>query len=534
MISELLSSAVTEALRSLGVDEVPAGVTMERPANLDHGDWSTNAALVCQKIVGKNPREFGQELLDVLEVDTPRYVRKMEIAGPGFVNFFLDNSYLQSILTQVIDAGQDGFGLQEFGDGQRINVEFVSANPTGPIHAGGGRWGAYGDSLARIMSRCGYEPHREYYVNDRGVQTQIFGASLSARKAGDDIPENGYAGQYVVDWANEMPDDVDPIEWGIERSLEDARETLKSMQVSFDTWSSEKALVEDGKMERIMVDLRESGHVFDEDDATWLRTTDFGDDQDRVLVKSDGQPTYFLPDIAYHCDKFSRGDLLIDVLGADHHGYVPRMRAALQILGYQPDQYEAVIGQNVKLVRDGAEVKLSKRTGTMIEIRELVDEVGPDVARFAYLLQSVDTPQVIDIDVLKANAAENPVFYVQYANARIHSLNRTAAERDITRIPLTEVDVSVLNDERELAVLKELSRFDEVVAAACVNRAPHQITTWARELARVFHGFYHHNKILADEVDPAVTQARWWLAEATGIGLGVALELLGVRAPERM
>lgn len=534
MISELLSSAVAGALRSLGVDDVPAGVTMERPANPDHGDWSTNAALVCQKIVGKNPRQFGQELLDALQADTPQYVVKMEIAGPGFVNFFLDNSYLQSILKQVVDAGQDGFGQLNIGEGKRVNVEFVSANPTGPIHAGGGRWGAYGDSLARIMTRCGYETHREYYINDRGVQTQIFGQSLTARKTGEEIPENGYAGQYIVDWAAEMPDDVDPIEWGIERSLEDARETLESMQVHFDTWSSEKALVEAGLMEQTMVDLRESGYVYDEDEATWLRTSDFGDDQDRVLIKSDGEPTYFLPDIAYHRDKYDRGDLLIDVLGADHHGYVPRMRAALQILGYKPEQYEAVIGQNVKLMRDGAEVKLSKRTGTMIEIRELVDEVGPDVARLAYLLQSVDTPQTIDIDVLKANAAENPVFYVQYANARIHSLNRTAMERELTRVPLDEVDVSVLNDERELAVLKELSRFDEVVAAACANRAPHQVTTWARELARVFHGFYHHNKILAEDVDPAVAQARWWLAEATGVGLAVALDLLGVRAPERM
>lgn len=534
MISELLSSAVTKALHTLGVENVPAGVTMERPANPDHGDWSTNAALVCQKLLGKNPRQLGQELLDVLEADTPKYVVKMEIAGPGFVNFFLDDAYLQTILNQVIDAGQDGFGQQDIGQGQHVNIEFVSANPTGPIHAGGGRWGAYGDSLARIMTRCGYKTHREYYVNDRGVQTKVFGASLTARKAGEEVPENGYAGQYIVDWASEMPDDVDPIVWGTERSLVDARETLESMQVQFDTWSSEKALVEAGKVERVMVDLRESGYVYDQDDATWLRTTDFDDDQDRVLIKSDGEPSYFLPDIAYHCDKFNRGDLLIDVLGADHHGYVPRMRAALQILGYKPEQYEAVIGQNVKLMRDGDEVKLSKRTGTMIEIRELVDEVGPDVARFAYLLQSVDTPQTIDMDVLKANAAENPVFYVQYANARIHSLNRTAADRGITRIPLDDVDVSVLNDERELAVLKELSRFDEVVAAACVNRAPHQITTWARELARVFHGFYHHNKILADDVEPSTTQARWWLAEATGVGLAVALDLLGVRAPERM
>ena len=534
MISQLLSSIVSDTLQTLGVEEVPQGVTIERPANPDHGDWSTNAALVCQKIVEKNPRQFGQELLDALQTQDLPHVEKMELAGPGFVNFFLQDSYLQAVLGEVVTQGVDQFGRQDIGQGRRVNIEFVSANPTGPIHAGGGRWGAYGDSLARILTHCGYETHREFYINDRGVQTKLFGESLEARKSGQPIPENGYAGQYIIDWAEEMPDDVDAIEWGAQRSLQDAEETLGSMQVSFDTWSSEKALVEAGHMEQGMVDLRESGYVYEKDDATWLRTTDFGDDQDRVLIKRDGEPTYFLPDIAYHRNKFERGDYLIDVLGADHHGYVPRMRAALQILGFAPEQYEAVVGQNVKLVRGGKEVKISKRTGTMIEIRELIDEVGPDVARFAYLLQSVDTPQTIDIDVLKANAAENPVFYVQYAHARIHALERKAAELDITRVGFDDVDLSVLTDERELVVLKELSKFPEVVAMAAADRAPHKVTTWVRELARVFHGFYHHNKILADDVDPSVTQARLWLAEATRVGLSVALNLLGVKAPERM
>ncbi len=534
MIRDQLLDAVKAGLVELGVAEVPDAVVVERPANRDHGDWSTNAALVCSKIAGRNPRELGQALADYLGANRPPHVEALEIAGPGFVNFRLAPTWLHDVLTEVVTDGEAGYGRLDLGGGMQINVEFVSANPTGPLHAGGARWGAFGDSLCRVFERCGYAPHREYYVNDRGVQTTLFGQSLSARKAGEEPPENGYVGQYIDDWAAEMPDDVDPAEWGRDRSLAEVRDALAAMHVSFDTWSSEKALVESGAMEAALAELRASRHVFEEDGAVWLRTTTFGDDKDRVLIKNDGEPTYFLPDIAYHRDKFTRGERLIDVLGADHHGYVPRMRAAMAALGHDTDDYEVIIGQNVKLMRDGVELKMSKRAGTIVTIDDLVDEVGPDVARFAYLLQSVDSSQTIDIDVLKTEASENPVFYVQYAFARIHSIGREAANRGIERAPLADADLSLLTHERELEILRELSTFPEVLAIACNDRAPHKITAWVRELAAAFHGFYRDCPILRSDVDPDLQQARFWLTDAARVGLAVGLDLLGVDAPESM
>ncbi|MGH1504210.1 MAG: arginine--tRNA ligase [Acidimicrobiales bacterium] len=533
MMRDTLLEAVRSALGTLGVDPVPDAVVIERPANREHGDWSTNASLVCAKIAKMNPRALGEALAAELGAQDLPHVEGLEIAGPGFVNFRLAPTWLHDVLRDVVTAGVD-FGRQDLGGGASINVEFVSANPTGPLHAGGGRWGAFGDSLCRVFERCGYVPHREYYINDRGVQTVLFGQSLVARKNGEEPPEGGYVGQYIVDWAAEMPDDADPTQWGRDRSLTEVRESLASMNVRFDSWSSEKALVDAGAMEVTLDALRATGKVFEEEGATWLRTSDFGDDKDRVLIKADGEPTYFLPDIAYHRDKFDRGDHLIDVLGADHHGYAPRMKAALEILGHGTDDYEVIIGQNVKLMRDGEEVKISKRAGTMITIDDLVDEVGPDVARFAYLLQSIDSSQTIDIDVLKAQAAENPVFYVQYAFARISAIGDKAAERGVTRADLADVDLSPLSHERELELLRQLSVFDETLALACRERAPHKITAWVRELASAFHGFYYDCPILRDDVDDDTRQARLWLTEAARTGLLVGLDLLGVDAPEQM
>ena len=534
MIREQLLEAVTAAMTTLGVDPLPDGAVIERPARREHGDWSTNAALVSSKIAGRNPRELGQELIGLLEADPPTHVEALEIAGPGFVNFRLAPTWLHDLLREVVAEGEASFGRLDIGAGRSVNVEFVSANPTGPIHAGGGRWGAYGDSLARILERCGHKVHREFYINDRGVQTKLFGQSLEAAKAGEAPPENGYVGDYINEWAAEMPADADPTEWGKQRSLREAREVLASMHVEFDTWSSEAALVVSGAAQETVGQLRSSGHVYEHEGATWLRTTDFGDDKDRVLIRSDGEVSYFMPDIAYHRDKFNRGDLIIDILGADHHGYVGRMKAALQALGIAPDDYEVIIGQNVKLVRDGVEVKMSKRAGTMIEIRDLVDEVGPDVARFAYLLQSVDSVQTIDMNALAAQASENPVFYVQYANARIHSIGREAAQRSIERRPIADVDLSILTEERELELLRQLSALPEVLELACNERAPHRITNWVRELAAAFHGFYRDCPILRSDIPDDVQQARLWLTEGARIGLSVGLDLLGVNAPEQM
>ncbi|MEM7142982.1 MAG: arginine--tRNA ligase [Actinomycetota bacterium] len=533
-VRESLRSALRDALEAAGVDPVPTEIALERPANPEHGDWSSNVALATAKAAGRNPRELGQQLVDHLTANPPTHVTGVEIAGPGFVNFRLGDTWLHEVLGDVVGAGIDGFAASDVGVGRSVNVEYVSANPTGPLHAGHARWAAYGDSLSRLFVRCGWTVNREFYVNDRGVQTQLFGASLAARAAGDPLPEDGYQGDYVAEWARDLPGAADPVAWGIERAQTDQRQVLSSMNVEFDRWASEKALVESGAMERVIDELRAAGYVYEQDGATWLRTSDLGDEKDRVLFKSDGDATYFVPDIAYHHEKYDRGDLVIDILGADHHGYVRRMSAAMQMLGHPADSYEVLIGQNVTLVRDGTEVRLSKRAGTMIEARELVEFAGTDVARLTFLLQSIDTTQTIDLDVIVIESSENPVYYVQYANARVHSLARQAVERGIERVPFDEVDLSVLGHERELALLRTLSELPDVVVRATENRAPHQVTTWARECAAALHGFWHDCPILRDDVDDAIRQARMWLVEATRIGLGVGLDLLGVSAPESM
>ncbi len=534
MVRSSILDAVHQALEELGVDHVPPGVTVERPANPDHGDWSTNAALVCAKQAKKNPRQLGEELMTALEQAELPHVEGLEIAGPGFINIRLAPSWLHETLREVVTQGTESYARSDIGAGIEVNLEFVSSNPTGPLHAGGGRWGAFGDSLARILHRCGYQPHKEFYINDRGSQTALFGLSLSARKGGKEVPEGGYRGDYVTEWAMEMPDTADPTTWGIGRALQEVEESLAAMHVRFDTWSSEKALVESGAVERTLEQLRDSGHVYVKDNATWLATSELGDDKDRVLIKADGEYTYLLPDIAYHHDKYNRGDIIIDILGADHHGYVPRMRAALIFLGHEPNEYEAIIGQNVKLMRGGEEVKLSKRTGDIIAVDELISELGPDVTRFAYLLQSIDTTQTIDIDLWKAQASENPVFYVQYAHARIHAIGVEAARRGIERHRLEQVDLSGLVDPNELAVLRHLLELEDALVSAARDRAPHRMTTWVRELAAGFHSFYTHCPVLRSDVDPQLQQARLWLVEACRVGLSIGLDLLGVEAPERM
>jgi arginyl-tRNA synthetase len=533
-VREQLRSGLRGALIAAGVEPMPLHITLERPANPEHGDWSSNVALATAKAAGRNPRELGQQLVDHLADDPPPHVSSVDLAGPGFVNFRLDDSWLHDVLRDIVDQGTADFAVSSLGAGRSVNLEYVSANPTGPLHAGHARWAAYGDSLARLFARCGYAVQREFYVNDRGVQTQLFGASLAARAAGEEPPDDGYRGEYVSEWAEEMPDGVDPVGWGLERAHADQVEVMRSMNVEFDHWASEKRLVASGAMESVLAVLRETGHAFDDEGATWLRTTEFGDDKDRVLVKSDGEPTYFLPDIAYHHEKYERGDLVVDILGADHHGYVKRMSAAMQALGHPADSYEVLIGQNVTLVRDGQEVRLSRRAGTIVLARDLVELAGGDVARLTFLLQSIDTTQTIDLDVLVAESSENPVYYVQYANARVHSLARQADERGMARSPLGDVDLSVLTHPRELALLRSLSELPDVVERATEHRAPHQVAMWARECAAALHGFWHDCPILRDDTEEPVRQARMWLVEATRIGLGVGLDLLGVSAPESM
>jgi arginyl-tRNA synthetase len=432
-----------------------------------------------------------------------------------------------------------GYARSSVGTGTRVQVEFVSANPTGPLHAGHGRGAAYGDSLGRILERCGYEVSRESYLNDRGVQMHMFIDSLEARRRGDEPPADGYHGQYVIDWAADIPENIvdrDELwEWGEARAVEDHREVLARMNVHFDHWFSERSMVESGAIDVTLADLREHGVVYESDGAVWLRSTDYGDDKDRVLVKSDGQFTYLLPDIAYHRDKFGRGfDLLIDVWGADHHGYVPRMKAAMQALGHDPSELECAIIQLVNLLKGGQPVRFSKRAGDIVELADVLDEVGPDAARLTYLLQSIDSTQTFDYDLVTSQANENPVFYVQMANARIQSIFRVATERGVERPPLADVDLSLLTHERELEVLRTLSELPDIVRIATTDRAPHKVATWVRELADRFHGFYHDCYVMGDGVSPELTQARLWLVESSRIGFAIGLDLLGVSAPESM
>ena len=533
MIRDSITTALRAALTDVGI-EAPAEIHLERPGRREHGDWSSNVAMATAKAAGRVPRELAGDLVARLEASPPAHVERVEIAGPGFVNFHLRESWLHEVLTDVLAAGEGDYARLDIGGGRRVNVEFVSANPTGPLHAGGGRWAAYGDSLCRIMERAGHVVHREYYLNDRGVQMDLFGASLAARRDGTALPEDGYAGDYIAEWASEMPADADPKVWGYDKVKQELRDSLAAIGVTFDTWFSENSLSESGAVDATLQDLRDKGVVFDADGAVWLRTTDFGDDKDRVLVKSDGEPTYMLPDIAYHRDKFARGhELLIDIWGSDHHGYVARLKAGVQALGHAPDELEIILGQLVSLVRGGEAVRLSKRAGDLVLLDDLVDAVGADVARLTFLLQSLDTRQTIDLDLVTAQSNENPVYYVQYANARIHSIGRRASEEGLERKPLDAVDLSLLVHERELELLRSLSELPEVVALACSDRAPHKVTTWVRELADRFHGFYHDCYVLGD-VPPELTQARLWLVEGARTGLAIGLDLLGVSAPESM
>lgn len=535
MIRDQLADALRATLVTLEVEPLPDVIQLERPARREHGDWSSNVALVAAKKAGWKPRDLAVAMAERLQADKPAHVTEVEVAGPGFVNFRLAETWLHDVLVDVVERGVTQFGRHDTGDGVAVNIEFVSANPTGPIHAGHGRAAAYGDSLARLFERCGYAVTREYYLNDRGTQIQLYVDSLVARKNGQPVPPEGYQGHYVVEWAAEMPDDADPFEWGEARAVADHREVLAQMNIEFDTWFSERSLVASGAILQTLADLDARGVVYELDGATWLRSTDFGDDKDRVLVKSDGEYTYLLPDIAYHRDKYARGsDQLIDVWGADHHGYVQRMRAALQTLGHGADDFEVVINQLVNLIQGGRQVRLSKRSGDIIELRDVLDEVGPDAARLTYLLQSVDSPQTFDFDLVKSEAMENPVFYVQMAYARLRSITRVAEEREVVRRPLGDVDITLLTHERELDVLRALFELPDAVLLATRERAPHKITTWLRELAGAVHGFHHDCYVMGDGIAPELTQARLWLVEAAEVGLRVGLDLLGVSAPESM
>jgi arginyl-tRNA synthetase len=534
-----LITHLRRALAATGLPEPSGSIVLEPPKQSEHGDWATNLALQVAKSAGRQPREVAEELATALRADPPPHLADVQVAGPGFLNLYLAPTWLHEVLRVIVAKGER-YGHGDSLTGQRINLEFVSANPTGPLHAGGGRWVAVGDALANLLAAQGAEVHREYYLNDAGNQLDTFGASLFARYEGRKPPEDGYQGEYLVEMAERMRADIgDSVtedqarEWGYRDVVRQLEDDVARIGVHFDTWFSERTLHERGDVETVLGDLRSRGVTFEEDGATWLRTTDFGDQRNRVLVKSDGSTTYLCNDLAYHRDKLDRGwEHLIDIWGADHHGQVKSLQAGLESLGLAAGQPEVLLGQLVKVQRGGEIVRMSKRTGNIVTLADILDDVDPDVARLTFLLQGIDTAQTFDLDVVTAQSSENPVYYVQYAHARIASIGRKAAVEGITRLPVLDTDLAPLVHEREIDLLRSLAIYPDVVTEAAMLRAPHRVTTWVREFAAKFHSFYRDCRVISE--DAASTQARLWLAEASRIGLKHALDLLGVQAPDEM
>jgi len=519
----------------------PESILLERPKNRDHGDYATSIALQLAKAAGKNPREVATMLQG--EIASLAGVAAVDIAGPGFINITLDRANQAELVTTIL-TGAAKYGHGESLNGVSINLEFISANPTGPLHLGHTRWAAVGDALGRVLTAAGAKVTREFYINDRGRQMELFGKSVQAAALGNPIPEDGYQGEYIKDLAKivvaENPgisssDDFREAAYKVQ--LAQQQSVLETFHTNFDIWFSERTLHESGAVEHGMKKLREQGHVFEQDGAIWLRTTDFGDDKDRVLIKENGELTYFASDTAYYINKRERGnDICIYMLGADHHGYIHRLRAVSACAGDNPDyNIHVLIGQLVKIMEGGEEVKLSKRAGTIITLEELVEKVGVDAARYTLIRYPVDTPMVMDIDILRSNTNENPVYYVQYAHARIAAVLRNVAELGISR-DLENFDPSQLTHDRENELLGTLAEFPRIVALAAELREPHRVARYLEELAGVYHGFYADCRVLplGDEPAAAIHSARVSLCAATMQVIANGLAMLGVSAPERM
>jgi len=550
--SQALAAAISAAIgaaieRGDLVGTIPVTIPLERPKNRDHGDYATSVALQLAKPAGMSPRAVA-ELLQSALLDLPE-VTAVDIAGPGFINITLNRSSQAELVTTILSSPAT-YGTGNSLAGVSVNLEFISANPTGPLHLGHTRWAAVGDSLGRVLSAAGAQVIREFYINDRGNQMDLFGKSVEAAALGQPIPEGGYQGGYISDLADVVVRENPGIkELAADTRHESFREAAYKVQLAeqqgvldtfkthFDVWFSERSLHEAGAVEHAVEKLRTQGHVFDSEGAIWLRTTDFGDDKDRVITKANGDLTYFASDTAYYINKRERGfDICIYMLGADHHGYVNRLRATAACAGDNPDyNVEILIGQLVKIMEGGEEVKLSKRAGTIITLEELVEKVGVDAARYTLIRYPVDTPMVMDIDILRRNTNENPVYYVQYAHARIAGVLRNVDELAIP-MGLSNFDPSQLSHDRENELLGTLAEFPGVVAAAATFREPHRVARYLEELAGVYHGFYADCRVLplGEEAISPLHSARAHLCAATKQVLANGLDLLGVSAPERM
>jgi arginyl-tRNA synthetase len=547
-ISAAVLAAVRVAVgrRSSEVEVGESDIVLERPRNRDHGDWATNAAMRFAKKAGANPRELADEVAaELVAVDG---IERADVAGPGFINLTIAAGAAGELARTIVEAG-DAYGSGETLGGVKINLEFVSANPTGPIHMGGTRWAAVGDSLGRVLERQGALVTREYYFNDHGGQIDRFARSLVAAFRGDPTPEDGYGGAYIAEIARKVDDaydgdllDLDDADLqeafragGVKLMFEEIKQDLHDFGVDFDVYFHEHQVQSDGSVERAIELLRERGHVFEEDGATWLRTTTFGDDKDRVVLRSNGAPAYFSGDLGYYQNKRERGfEQNIIMLGADHHGYVGRMMAMCAAFGDKPHHnLQILIGQMVNLMRDGAPVRMSKRAGTIVTMEDLVDAVGVDAARYALVRSSADTPLDIDLELLTQRTNDNPVYYVQYAHARMSAVGRNAAQAGVDR---SEFDPSLLSHPSESALLGALADFPRVLAQAAELREPHRVARFAEELAGLYHRWYDACRVtpVGDEPITTVHRTRLWLNDATGQVLRTALSTVGVSAPERM
>jgi arginyl-tRNA synthetase len=546
-----LKAEIVQAVVKAGLaleEQIPE-VVLEVPKDKAHGDYATNMAMQLARIAKKAPRQIAEELVSHFDRSKPS-IEKIDIAGPGFINFYLNSSYLTELIPTILKEKEE-YGKTNVGNGEKVQIEFVSANPTGTLHLGHARGAVFGDSLANIMEKAGYEIQREYYINDAGNQMNNLAKSVEARymqALGEDwaMPEDGYFGKDIVELGEKMAKEFDDKwvnasdedrlafcrQYGLDFLLERIKEDLKTYRVSFDNWFSETSLYTDGKVEEAIEALREKGFLYEKDGALWFRSTDFKDDKDRVLVKQDGSYTYLTPDIAYHKNKFDRGfDTLINVWGADHHGYIPRMKAAMEALGYDPKRLEVSIIQMVNLIQNGEIVKMSKRTGKAVTMIELMEEVGLDAVRYFFVMRSNDSHLDFDMDLATSQSNENPVYYVQYAHARICSMLRQAEEKGLA---LDEsVDFSVIQSEKEIDLLKKLGEFPQAVGEAALKRMPHRVTQYVFELASALHSFYNAEKVLdMENIDR--TKARIALMEAVRITIANALKLIGVSAPEKM
>jgi arginyl-tRNA synthetase len=544
----LAAARAVFAARGLDVSDLPESTTVERPRNPEHGDYASTLALQLSKKVGVPPRELAGELAEVL--DRQPGIKSVEIAGPGFLNVRLDAAAAGVLARDIVLAGT-AYGHTDSLTGQRINLEFVSANPTGPVHIGGVRWAAVGDALARLLRAAGAEVGTEYYFNDAGSQIDRFARSLYAAARGEPAPEDGYAGAYITEIAesitNHAPDvlelsEVKALEVfrveGVELMFAEIRASLEEFGVHFDTYFNEKDLHDRGELQTALDRLTEQGHTFEADGATWLRTTEFGDDKDRVLRKSDGDWTYFAADCAYYLDKRERGfDRVVIMLGADHHGYIGRMKAMSACFGDDPaTNLEILIGQLVNLVKDGEPLRMSKRAGTVVTLEDFVDALGVDAARYALARSSSDSTINIDIEEWTRATRENPVYYVQYVAARTASVSRNAAEVGLTRGEPAAFHPELLGHEKENDLLKALGEYPAVVASAAELREPHRVARYLEDVAGAYHRFYDKCRVLplGDEPITDLQRARLWLNDATRTVIANGLGLLGVTAPERM